>query len=282
MINDWDHEMPEILDIVSRESLRDTLNEIVKKILGILEKSDSEIQEITNILFGSILVNNVEVLEKTLHSMIGDNKSSQAKITYEMQNRAEIIFKEIEQHLCGDSLADVGCGHGLVSWLARTKFKEVTLFDVVDYRDSKVFSLPFLRYDESQEKPFTGDFDCILLITVLHHAKDPEKLLKYVWERTKKRLIIIESVFGVTQNKNQSPLYDLNEEEQCCYAVFCDWFYNRVLNQDIPVPYNFDTPQKWKTHFQEKLSATVSYEEDLAIDIPIVPEHHFLFVLDKK
>jgi SAM-dependent methyltransferase len=279
MINAWSYELPGILDIVSRESLRDTLNGIVEKILGSLGKSDSDIQKITEVLFDFSLADDVLILEKILHKMIGANNSSQERIISSMQDRSEIIFSEIQKHLCGESLADVGCGHGLVSWLARNKFQNITLFDVIDYRDPKV-SLPFLKYDENQDTPFTDSFDCTLLITVLHHAQNPHELLKNVWKHTKQRLIIIESVFGITQSGKKSPLYNLNEEEQRCYAIFCDWFYNRVLNQDVPVPYNFNTPQNWRNIFQG-LSAKVSIEEDLGIDINIVPEHHFLFVLDR-
>jgi hypothetical protein len=281
MTNAWGHDIPNITDILSRNSLRAVIAEVVSSILTNLVNSRSDIDVVTAMLFDDSLNHDISTLEKTIHNTLTHNDSSKDRIDVGMYNRSRTIFSEIEQHLTGDSLADIGCGHGLVSWMAHQKFKEVMLFDVVDYLYPEV-NLPFQKCKEDQDAPFK-EYDCTLLITVLHHSEYPERLLKHVWEKTNKRLIIIESVFGVepSSSEKKSPLYKLNETDQKYYAVFCDWFYNRVLNQGVPVPYNFDTPQGWKDTFK-KLSATVSYEEDLAIDIPIVPEHHFLFVLDKK
>jgi hypothetical protein len=283
MKNVWCYDVPNITDILSRSSIEDIITEIVSNVLTSMVDSRSDINEVISMLFDSRLNHDILEMEKNIHLKLTNDSSSRNRINTEMHDRSRTIFTEIEQHLTGDSLADVGCGHGLVSWMAYQKFKEVMLFDVIDYRYPEV-NLPIQVYEENQDASFDKKYDCTLLITVLHHSQDPLRLLKHVWKHTNKRLIIIESVFGVDPSSGgkESPLYKLNETDQQYYAVFCDWFYNRVLNQDVPVPYNFNTPQKWKTLFQEELSAIVSYEEDLAIDIPIVPEHHFLFVLDKK
>lgn len=116
--------------------------------------------------------------------------------------------------------------------------------------------------------------------SALHHAHDPLRLLESVWRQTSKRLIVIESVFGVDASKTNSPLPHLDQAAQLSYAVYCDWFYNRVLNQDVLLPCNFNTPDNWRQIFS-KLPAKVSCEENLGVDLDIVPEHHFLFVLDK-
>jgi SAM-dependent methyltransferase len=284
MKNAWGYDIPSIIDVLSRRDLRYLFTGIIGNILGGIGKSESEINEAIDILFSSNFYLDIPGLEKLVHSKLEAKDSSKLRMAAGMHDRAEVIFGEIEQYLCGDSLADIGCGHGLISWSAHQKSKEIQdimLFDVVDYRDS-IVSLPIKVYPEEQNTPFEKSFDCTLLLTVLHHSEDPLRLLRHVWNHTNKRLIIIESVFGVSPGAKESPLHQLNEIDQCYYAVFCDWFYNRVLNQDVPVPYNFNTPQKWLDLFQDKLSATVLPPEDLGIDIQIVPEHHFLFVLDKK
>jgi hypothetical protein len=72
-------------------------------------------------------------------------------------------------------------------------------------------------------------------------------------EATKQRLIIIESVVGVhTEKPNvKYDLLNLSDENQIAYAAFIDWFYNRVLHDDVPAPYNFTTIANWQSTFQQ-------------------------------
>jgi hypothetical protein len=97
-----------------------------------------------------------------------------------------------------------------------------------------------------------------------------------------KRIIIIESVIGIHHafENAKYELLALSDEKQIAYAAFVDWFYNRVLHDDIPVPYNFTTPDKWQATFVNsgmRLLKTVH----LGQDIEIGPEYHVLFVLEK-
>jgi SAM-dependent methyltransferase len=214
-----------------------------------------------------------------LHEKIFPQGKDQNQLRDGMRARAKAISSQIGKYFQGESLADVGCGHGLVGWSARKYFKDILLLDVIDYRDAEV-TLPFVEFSANEDPPFGRSFDCTLLITVLHHAHDPMRLLESVWRQTRKRLIVIESVFGVDASNSHSPLPRLDQAAQLSYAVYCDWFYNRVLNQGVFVPYNFNTPDNWRQIFS-KLPAWVSFEENLGVDLDIVPEHHFLFILDK-
>jgi hypothetical protein len=63
--------------------------------------------------------------------------------------------------------------------------------------------------------------------------------------------------------------------------VFVDWLYNRILNDDIPVPYNFTTPEKWSQVFEDG-EMRVANTINLGQDIEIAPELHFLFVLERE
>jgi hypothetical protein len=270
-----------ITDILRQEQLRETLELVIHQVLGAMDNSSNATQEVKNMLFNHDLNGNVLKLEKLVHAKLIDCGLDETKMLLGMRERAEIIFSEIEKYLTGDSLADVGCGHGLVGWLSSSKFKDVKLFDLVDYHHPKV-TFPVITYPESQDIPFETSFDCTLLITVLHHSEKPLRLLNHVWKNTNKRLIVIESVYGVSSGEKESPLHKFNETDQRSYAIFCDWFYNRVLNQDVPVPYNFQTPEKWCELFQSLEKANLLCTIDLGVDIQIVPEHHFLFVLDKE
>jgi hypothetical protein len=107
--------------------------------------------------------------------------------------------------------------------------------------------------------------------------------LKMAWAATRKRLIIIESVVGV--HKAEPPVrYDLanaSDENQIAYAAFVDWFYNRVLHDDVPVPYNFTTPERWQSTFLQH-GMHLAHTIYLGQDIDIGPEYHVLFVLEKQ
>ena len=75
-------------------------------------------------------------------------------------------------------------------------------------------------------------------------------------------------------------LVKLSDEDQIAYATFVDWFYNRVLHDDVPVPYNFTTVENWQATFLQynmRLAQTIH----LGQDIEIGPEYHVLFVLEK-
>jgi len=76
-------------------------------------------------------------------------------------------------------------------------------------------------------------------------------------------------------------LLQLSDEDQIAYAAFVDWFYNRVLNYNVPVPCNFTKPENWQATFLQnnmRLLQTIH----LGRDIDVGPEYHILFVLEKQ
>ncbi|MGA2904730.1 MAG: hypothetical protein ABSD98_12925, partial [Candidatus Korobacteraceae bacterium] len=155
--------------------------------------------------------------------------------------------------------------------------------DVVKYLP-RGLNLPFAEYVEGRPLPGSESFDTVLLLTVLHHSKEPIDLLKLAWERTKRRLIIIESVVGI-RHVTPPVKYVLvdsnnNDDQQIAYAAFIDWFYNRVLHDNVPVPYNFTKPETWQSIFSQCDMRCVQTIH-LGQDIDIGPEYHILFVLEK-
>jgi ubiquinone/menaquinone biosynthesis C-methylase UbiE len=198
-------------------------------------------------------------------------------------DRANIVYKQISPYLSGDSLLDIGCGNGLISHLARAHFqKKIQLLDVVS-QVMPTLDLPFLPYNEGDPLPVANNsFDTVLLIAVLHHSADPEKLLKLAWGAARKRLIIIESVVGV-HDVPQPATYELakcSDADQIAYAAFIDWFYNRVLHDGVSVPYNFTTPEDWRITFMKHEMPLIKTDH-FGQDMDIGPEYHILFVLEK-
>lgn len=86
-----------------------------------------------------------------------------------------------------EKVIDIGCGHGFLGEMISKKAK-VTLLDVTS---TNMSSLPLTMYD-GKSIPFKNNsFDVGILRAVLHHANNPEALLKES-ARVCKRLIIVE------------------------------------------------------------------------------------------
>jgi hypothetical protein len=170
----------------------------------------------------------------------------------------------------------------MIASLARSRFKRIQLLDVIKYLP-RGLNLPFEIYQEGQALPIKDQFDTVLLLTVLHHSRNPDALLQLAWEATASRLIIIESVVdpGPTTPPVDYSLIQSPREDQVAFAAFVDWFYNRVLHDDVPVPYNFTTPAAWESVFlRNKMNCTktVHYGQDISIG----PEYHVMFILEKQ
>jgi ABC-type sugar transport system ATPase subunit len=195
-----------------------------------------------------------------------------------LERRSRNIADQVRPFIVGKSMADIGSGDGLVAWYLRDSMQDIVLTDVHSYMDERV-DFPFYSYTEGQPLPLP-EVDTALLLTVLHHAEDPVHLLNETRRITRVRAIIIESVFGVSNaiDGPASVLRGLDDQRQLKYQTFLDWVYNRVFHDGVPVPFNFNTPEAWRNVF-EKTGWEIEHMIDLGIDQPIVPEHHFLFVL---
>ena len=92
----------------------------------------------------------------------------------------------------GSRILDLGCGSGIVAKNLANFFE--SLLTAVDIKDSRVVSIPFKIID-GKNLPFRDDeFDICFISYVLHHAKDPEELLKEAKRVTKDRIIIYEDL----------------------------------------------------------------------------------------
>ncbi len=279
--NFWKHLIPSPQQAVSNSELKSLIESLLSHIADVLGLSDIARIDAIKTMF-EVAENETDelVFEQIVkEKLVG--KCDRTKLNLIIQERSSIIYEEIKSHLQGQTLLDIGCGNGLISEMARQNFSEVQLLDVVNYINPDV-KLPFMSYHEGENLPVDRMYDTVLLLTVLHHTNDPLTLLKEAWKVTNKRLIIIESIFGVHEKlpNNKYKLADHGDREQIAFAVFVDWLYNRVLHDNIPVPYNFTTPQKWIEIFTQ-LEMRLVESINLGQDIEIAPELHYLFVLTR-
>ena len=208
-----------------------------------------------------------------------------------LAGRSARIFAQIQPHLMGPSILDYGCGDGEVGRRISDLGYMVSLCDIMDYRSEAAHRLPWRLLEPNTGEGLSNvDLDSLLLLTVLHHCENPESTLILVKSLRPKRIITIESVYDVSADEVFRGAYietcgttdartwlHLQKDEQFCYACFWDWFYNKVVNSGVVVPYNFSRPDVWRDRF-----GMIGYDEAnrvyLGIDQPLVPEFHVLQV----
>ncbi|HZR33593.1 MAG TPA: methyltransferase domain-containing protein [Terriglobales bacterium] len=285
--NDWGIKIPTPQSIALNPQLKPYIDRLLSQMLSLCGLQEPAIGDFKARAEHEARVNRYDTrvayereLKAGLIGMVRETSLDDA-----LSRRAETIKAQIEPYLEGDSLLDIGCGNGMVADLIKDHFTkdEVQLVDVKRYLPSRLRrQLSFTEYQEGEPLPFSKQFDTVLLLTVLHHSRNPRRLLKLAWGITAKKLIIIESVVGIHVLVKNAKYELVNSpiEIQVGYAAFVDWFYNRVLHNDVPVPYNFTTPEMWKSEFERnhmKLAHTIH----LGQDIDIGPEYHILFVLQR-
>jgi hypothetical protein len=178
--------------------------------------------------------------------------------------RAQMIFAQVQEWVKGPVL-DFGCGDGRVASLLSGDGHEVAMYDTADYRLAGT-GLPF----STEWQVIRGSqFQTSLAITVFHHCDDPDREIRRL-SHVCDRLVVIESVIDDSAMRWST-------------QALVDWVYNRGMHPgaEIPVPGQFRTVDEWRNTFV-RYGFQVVHEEDLGIDLPIVPEHHYLFVLDRE
>jgi 2-polyprenyl-3-methyl-5-hydroxy-6-metoxy-1,4-benzoquinol methylase len=211
---------------------------------------------------GTPLIKVEERLRKFLRKR-ADNEEDRKALSFKAAKRN---YERIKDYIVGEKILDLGAGNGLLALEIKQQLeKEVVLIDIVDYNYT---DLPLILYDPEDIIPLADkEVDTTILYAVLHHASDPEHLLKEATRVTKKRLVIIEAY--------------IEEDEIKMTNSFFDWFYNRVVgDEDINVPLNFLKVGGW-----EKILRSYGFEmvKNLNIGIcePLVPEHQVLIVADR-
>ncbi|OGH88349.1 MAG: hypothetical protein A3J93_04825 [Candidatus Magasanikbacteria bacterium RIFOXYC2_FULL_42_28] len=224
----------------------DKSQDLVEQIIKIGEEAPDDVQ--------------LETSLKLLLSEAGLNE----KIAEKLIDRAEKIFGQIKDFVVGDVVYDVGAGDGKVGEAIHDRQgKEVILLDVIDYNKT---DLPLVEYNGTELPRPDNSADTTLLLTVLHHCDEPEKVLDEAIRVTDDNgnIILIESVYTSEQDRK--------------LQTFLDWFYNRVLHDKVNCPYNFNSPDGWRKVFAEKGLELVDCT-DLGRDQKTVPEHHYRFVV---
>lgn len=185
----------------------------------------------------------------------------QSRLMRALYNRAQHNFTFIEPHILGQNILDVGSAEG---WTGRfiTQHKPDCSVQLLDVTDLNQTNLPLTLYD-GNNFPFQDNaFDTSLLLLILHHCDDPDRVLEEALRVTRKRLIVTESVYHHMLGRA---------------VLFCaDNIVNSLRsNAKMATGLKFRTPAQWEQKFAE-FGLSIHHKEWISRGF----HKHILYVLD--
>lgn len=145
-------------------------------------------------------------------------------------SKRKVSWIRIYLHIT-DKVLDLGAGPCWVTSLLREEQFNVIPLDIEDR--SIIGGIGSIVYDGRNIPYSDNEFDVALVLTVLHHVKDPISLMKEV-KRVSKRIIVIEDIYS---NNTQRGLVK---------------FLDSMINLEFKGhPHNNKNDNQWKTLFKD-------------------------------
>ncbi|MES2416508.1 MAG: methyltransferase domain-containing protein [Patescibacteria group bacterium] len=240
-----------VIDIISKVKTIEEAEKVIKKIF-----------------------NKNEFPTKVVFSKSCDKKNVFELIQIGLQERFEIIFKQLRPHLKDVAYAlDYGCGSGVLTQMVYDRCGiHIEGIDVRDFRAETV-SIPIHQFDGYYVPVEAQYYQCGILTNVIHHEADNEKILEELNRIVSRKLVIIETV----------PEADDEETAKNDWGrmLLNDTLWNRFFNYaNIPVPGTYEIPSNWIKRF-EKYGWKCVHSEDLGFDQPTIQDRHHLFVFER-
>ena len=113
---------------------------------------------------------------------------------YNILPRARLKFNRLLPYLNKpESILDIGTGNGGLAFLLQEAGFKITASDKID---KTYFNEIAPTIAPGERLPFPDNsFDCVMMITMLHHTDDPELVLKEAVRVAKTRIIIMEDIY---------------------------------------------------------------------------------------
>ena len=159
----------------------------------------------------------------------------------QLLSKAKLKLDRILPLLKNDrQVLDIGTGTGALALLLLAEGKQVTGLDVVDKSD---FEEVRPQLFNGRDLPFEdASFDVVQLITVLHHASDPDRVLKEAL-RVGNKVIVMEDIYG-------NP-----------FQKYLTWFTDSLVNKEFwGHPHTNRTDAEWKATFED-MGTELVFEE---------------------
>jgi ubiquinone/menaquinone biosynthesis C-methylase UbiE len=146
--------------------------------------------------------------------------------------RAQDKIDKIESYLNkNDTILDIGSGTCNICEILSKKGYKITPLDVQDL--SFVNNIKPIIYDGNKIPHDNNKFDKALILTVLHHTSNPEKILREA-KRVSKRIVTIEDVYSNRINK------------------YVTYFFDSLLNLEfMGHPHTNKSDGQWKKTFEK-------------------------------
>ena len=176
--------------------------------------------------------------------------------------RAGYTLRQISPFLTKNtSIIDVGSGLGHVSFLLGKSGWKMTS---VDIKDTSKFNVANTVLYDGEKIPFdTGSFDYSLLLTVLHHDKNPQKLLKEAL-RVSNRVLIIEDIYKSFLEKYTLRFID--------NLLNWDWFNN---------PHSNKKDTEWREFFKNHNIKVIAVDYWFTLIGGFYPIRQVLYLIEK-
>ncbi|MCB9813649.1 MAG: hypothetical protein H6772_04555 [Pseudomonadales bacterium] len=226
---------------------------LIDQTFKILQESQQKNLSIIN------LKNSINFISKNIYSK---NKAEEFYKEYDLYKsflKPNYYYSIIKNDIIGEKILDFGSGKGYMSKLILDKGFKIISSDVLDYREIKQSSIPFIKINSSSDisKRIIKN-DTSILITVLHHISK-SNLINTITELSKisKRLIIIEDVFdskyikknNLNKNKKITEQFlNLSPKSQMESVMLMD-FYGNIVTQGLTkmnLPFQFKSVSEWK------------------------------------
>ena len=212
---------------------------------------------------------------KSLKTLTGEiegqykNKKTRKVIKSWNKKRAKKVFETLKNWLVGRKILDYGAGLGLLGKEITLKLKkEVVLTDIAD---KNITSLPFWL-SGPEKTPFPdGQFDTVLLVNVLHHTKNPQKIISEAKRISKNRIIILEHHIY-----HKKKARGLSEKEWNRIAAFSELIFHSFKPEGLV--FNFLNYFKLLEIFK-KLNLKIIHQENIKHPEKPLAHHRWLFVL---
>ncbi len=171
--------------------------------------------------------------------------------------------RQVSTHLTGTLVLDLGAGEGYVATALTGRDRRCILVDVGPFFRVRN---PRVVYDGLHIPVRDRSVDSVLVSLVLHHARDPEQVIREALRVTRKRVVITESTY--------------RWQWECRLLELADRCANRLRgftgNTSAAEPLGFRTVEDWKATFRDAGSNLILSER-----LNVVGHRHHLFVVEK-
>lgn len=161
-----------------------------------------------------------------------------------------------------DNVLDFGSSCGRLANEISKELPSIS-FTGVDINVQPETFIPIKKYN-GKKLPFpSNSFDCVMIIDVLHHDKNPEAILREAKRVSKKSILIKDHYF--------------NNKIDFLLLKYSDYFGNKPYG--VRLPYNFLKISEWN-RIINKLNLKISKSEKFKYN-PADPCKHIVLLLEK-